>query len=175
VEIIPGQAERGSGIGLRLFGFIPESRSPVSPLLKQLTKALPERAAHLGYEKHDPVSHKQWQLAQWRDDEDVERGIFGKCRWRRRGIATAATNRRSSVRGRRASPVSTTRSFRYRGGHERASDSDTRKRPLVEVSPALICNVTEEMVEEVKIWQNRPLDTWRNLLKQKLRVELNKR
>jgi transposase-like protein len=43
------------------------------------------------------------------------------------------------------------------------------------VSPALISNVTEEMVEEVKIWQNRPLDTWRNLLKQKLRVELNKR
>jgi transposase-like protein len=28
----------------------------------------------------------------------------------------------------------------------------------VEVSPTLISNVTEEVMEEVKSWQNRPLD-----------------
>jgi putative transposase len=28
----------------------------------------------------------------------------------------------------------------------------------VEVSPTLISNVTEAVMEEVKIWQNRPLD-----------------
>ena len=118
--------------------------APIAPkatevdLAQKPTKAVPERAAHLGYEKHDPASHKQWQLAQWRDDEDAERGILGKCRGRRRAITTAATNRRSSVRGRRASPVSTTRSFRCMGAHERVRFRDTGKRPLVEVSPALI-------------------------------------
>jgi putative transposase len=28
----------------------------------------------------------------------------------------------------------------------------------VEISPTLISNVTNEVIEEVKVWQNRPLD-----------------
>ena len=51
----------------------PEDIIGENGLLKQLTKALLERAMqaemtdHLGYEKHDPAGQQQRQLAQRRD------------------------------------------------------------------------------------------------------------
>ena len=95
----------------------PEDIIGENGLLKQLTKALLERAmqaemtAHLGYEKHDAAGHNSGNSRNGAMTKTLK-GDFGEMRWRPRAIATAATNRRSSAKARRASPVLTTRSFR---------------------------------------------------------------
>ena len=59
----------------------PEDIVGENGLLKQLTKAVLERAIqaeltdHLGYEKHDPVGHKSGQLAQRQEPKEVEGGV----------------------------------------------------------------------------------------------------
>src|ERR1700682_6508836 len=89
----------------------PEDIIGENGLLKQLTKAVLERAMqvemteHRGYEKHDPAGNNSGNSRNGATTKTLKKATSGRCRWRRRGIATAATNRRSSVRGRRASPV----------------------------------------------------------------------
>ncbi len=82
---------------------------------------------------------------------------------RRRGIATAATNRRLSVRR-----TDTFHSFdddkidlhvRARGMSTREIQGHLEEIYKVEVSPTLISNVTEAVMEEVKSWQSRALDS----------------
>ncbi len=100
----------------------PEDILGENGLLKQLTKALLERAMqaemteHLGYEKHDPAGHNSGKLAQWRDDQDAE-GRF------RRDAAGDATRSQRQLRTEdhrqepgHVSPASTTRSSRCTHG-----------------------------------------------------------
>ncbi len=95
----------------------PEDIIGENGLLKQLTKALLERAMqvemtdHLGYEKHDPVGNNSGNSRNGATTKTLK-GDFGEMPWRdAAGIATAATNRRLSVKDRHVSQASTTRSF----------------------------------------------------------------
>ena len=104
----------------------PEDIIGENGLLKQLTKALLERAMqaelteHLGYEKHDPAGHNSGNSRNGGTTKTLK-GDFGqmpletpamtgRSRSRCRAIATAAMNRRSSAKARRGSPASTTKS-----------------------------------------------------------------
>ena len=99
----------------------PEDIIGENGLLKQLTKALLERAMqaemteHLGYEKHDPVGNNSGNSRNGGTTKTLK-GDFGECRWRRRAIATAATSRKSSAKARRVSLASTTKSSRCMRG-----------------------------------------------------------
>jgi hypothetical protein len=93
----------------------PEDIIGENGLLKQLTKALLERAmqaemtGHLGYEKHDPAGNNSGNSRNGATTKTLK-GDFGG-RWRRRAIATAVTSRRLSERTRPVSLASTTKSF----------------------------------------------------------------
>ncbi len=71
----------------------PEDLIGEQGLLKQLTKALVERAMqaelthHLGYEKHDRRGEAQRQRAQRHQQEDHRRAISGKPRSKCRATA----------------------------------------------------------------------------------------
>ena|SRR5438105_10366351 len=92
----------------------PEDIIGENGLLKQLTKAVLERALeaeiseHLGYEKHDPVGQHSGNTRNGKNRKTLQ-GDFGELELRRRGIARARSSRRSWPNGRRAGPVSTTR------------------------------------------------------------------
>ena len=78
----------------------PEDIIGENGLLKQLTKALLERAMqaemteHLGYEKHDPAGHHSGNSRNGETTKTLK-GDFGEWRWRPRATATAASSRRS--------------------------------------------------------------------------------
>src|ERR1044071_7344735 len=86
------------------------------------------------------------------------RAVLARCRSKCRGIAMGASSHRSLRSIRRASPALTRTSFRCtHGAYQRVRSSSTSIYH-VEVSPALISSVTDEVIEEVKTWQNRQLD-----------------
>src|SRR5216683_2432360 len=106
-------------------------------LLKQLTKAILERAlhaeltTHLGYEKlevpRDRVASFEPQMV-----------AKGQTRWH--GFDDRIL------------------SLYARGMTTREIQGHLEEMYQVEVSPTLISNVTEAVMEEVKAWQSRPLD-----------------
>src|SRR5271170_1192416 len=83
-----------------------------------------------------------------------------RSRLRFRATATAALSRRLSPKGRPASTVSMTGS----SASMPAGCRFARSRPICRnftgssVSPDLISRVTDAVLEEVREWQNRPLD-----------------
>src|ERR1700733_1270430 len=95
----------------------PEDIIGENGLLKQLTKAVLERAMqaemseHLGYEKHDPAGNNSGNSRNGVSAKTLK-GESERCPWRRRGTATAAMSRRLWPRGRRAGRASTIKSFR---------------------------------------------------------------
>src|SRR6266702_3505360 len=144
----------------------PEDIIGENGLLKQLTKALPERAMqaelteHLGYEKHDPAGHNsgnsrngvttktlkgdfgEMPLETPRDrNGSYEPKIIGKSQTRFTGFDDKII------------------SMYARGMSTREIQGHLEEIYKVEVSPTLISNVTEAVMEEVKIWQSRPLDS----------------
>jgi putative transposase len=143
----------------------PEDIIGESGLLKQLTKAVLERALaaemteHLGYEKHAAEGRNggnsrngktkkklqgdfgQIELETPRDrDGSFEPRIVGKRQTRFTGFDDKIL------------------SMYARGMSTREIQGHLEEIYGIEVSPALISNVTEAVVEEVKAWQNRPLD-----------------
>ena len=143
----------------------PEDLIGENGLLKQLTKALLERAMraelteHLGYEKHDPAGHNsgnsrngvttktlkgdfgEMTLETPRDrDGSFEPKIVGKGQTRFTGFDDKII------------------SMYARGMSAREIQGHLEEIYKVEVSPALISNVTEAVMDEVKNWQNRPLE-----------------
>jgi len=143
----------------------PEDIIGENGLLKQLTKALLERAMqaemtdHLGYEKHDPVGHNSGNSRNGATTKTLK-GEFGEMPLEtprdRNGsyepkIVAKGQTRWTGFDDKIISMYSRGMSTREIQGHL----EDMYK---VEVSPQLISNVTEEVMEEVKIWQNRPLD-----------------
>lgn len=134
-------------------------------LLKQLTKALVERAMqaemnqHLGYEKHDPagansgnsrngVTHKtltgefgELEIATPRDrNGEFEPQIVRKNQRRWTGFDDKIL------------------SMYARGMTTREIEGHLREMYQVEVSPSLISEVTEGVMEQARAWQNRPLE-----------------
>ena len=143
----------------------PEDIIGENGLLKQLTKAILERALkvelteHVGYEKHDPAGHNSGNSRNGTTTKKLK-GEFGEIDLEtprdRNGsfepaIVSKGQTRFSGFDDKIISMYS-------RGMTTREIEGHLKEIYGVEVSPTLISNVTEAVMEEVKTWQDRPLD-----------------
>lgn len=143
----------------------PEDIIGENGLLKQLTKALLERAMnaemthHLGYQKHDRKGYHSGNSRNGSSGKTVK-GDFGSME------LEVPRDRNGSFEP-QIVPKHQTRftgfddkiiSMYARGMSTREIEGHLKEIYGVEVSPALISEVTEAVSEEVKAWQNRPLE-----------------
>lgn len=134
-------------------------------LLKQLTKAVLERAMqaeltdHLGYEKHSSEGDNSGNSRNGRSKKTLK-GDFGN-------LPLEVPRDRNSTFDPKIVPKGQTRfegfddkilSLYARGMTTREIQAHLEEIYQVEVSPALISSVTDAVLDEVKAWQNRPLD-----------------
>src|SRR5881227_2660117 len=134
-------------------------------LLKQLTKALVERAMnaelshHLGYEKHSAEGRGSGNNRNGKSRKKVQ-GDFG-------AVEIEVPRDRNGTYDPKIIPKHERRfsgfdekilSMYARGMSTRDIQSHLEEMYGVEVSPALISQVTDAVLEEVRAWQNRPLD-----------------
>lgn len=146
-------------------GHRPQDIAGENGLLKQLTKALLERAMqaemtdHLGYEKHDPVGYNSGNSRNGKTRKKVK-GEFGE-------IEVETPRDRNGTFEPKILPKNQTRftgfddkilSMYSRGMTTREIQAHLEEIYGVEVSPTLISNVTEAVQDEVRAWQNRPLE-----------------
>ncbi len=143
----------------------PEDIVGENGLLKQLTKAVLERALnaelsdHLGYEKHDPAGHKSGNSRNGKSSKKLK-GDFGEI-----GLETPR-DRNGSFEPKIVAKHQTRftgfddkiLSMYARGMTTREIQAHLEEIYQVEVSPTLISNVTEAVQDEVKAWQSRPLE-----------------
>jgi putative transposase len=143
----------------------PEDLIGETGLLKQLTKALLERALgaeltqHLGYEKHDPGGYNSGNSRNGTSAKTVK-GEFGE-------ITVETPRDRNSSFEPQILKKHQTRfngfdekilSMYARGMTTREIQGHLQEMYGVEVSPTLISEVTDGVMEEVKAWQSRPLE-----------------
>ena len=143
----------------------PEDLIGETGLLKQLTKALLERALgaeltqHLGYEKHDPAGYHSGNSRNGASAKTVK-GEFGE-------ITVETPRDRNSSFEPQILKKRQTRfdgfddkilSMYARGMTTREIQGHLQEMYGVEVSPTLISDVTDAVIEEVKAWQSRPLE-----------------
>src|SRR5215207_6506945 len=134
-------------------------------LLKQLTKAVLERAMqaeltdHLGYEPHDAAGDNSGNSRNGKSRKTLK-GDFGE-------LPLEVPRDRNSTFEPQIVPKGQARfdgfddkilSLYARGMTTREIQAHLEEIYQVEVSPALISSVTDAVIEEVKSWQNRPLD-----------------
>jgi len=134
-------------------------------LLKQLTKTLIERAMnaemshHLGYEKHAPEGRGSGNNRNGNSSKRVQ-GDFG-------AVEIEVPRDRNGTFEPKIIPKHERRfsgfdekilSMYARGMSTRDTQGHLEEQYGVEVSPALISQVTDAVMEEVRAWQNRPLD-----------------
>lgn len=134
-------------------------------LLKQLTKAVLERAMqaeltdHLGYEKHDASGDNSGNSRNGKSRKTLK-GEFGR-------LPLEVPRDRNSTFDPQIVPKGQTRfsgfddkilSLYARGMTTREIQAHLEEIYQVEVSPSLISSVTDAVLEEVRAWQNRPLD-----------------
>jgi putative transposase len=134
-------------------------------LLKQLTKALVERAMnaemnhHLGYEKHGAAGRGSGNSRNGKSRKKIQ-GDFGS-------VEIEVPRDRKGTYEPQIIPKHERRfagfdekilSMYARGMTTRDIQSHLEEMYGVEVSPALISEVTDSIVEEVKAWQTRPLE-----------------
>lgn len=146
-------------------GHRPQDIAGENGLLKQLTKALLERAMqaeltdHLGYEKHDAAGHNSGNSRNGKSKKKLK-GDFGE-------IDLETPRDRNSTFEPKIVPKHQTRwtgfddkilSMYARGMSTREIQAHLEEIYGVEVSPTLISNVTEAVQDEVRAWQNRPLE-----------------
>src|SRR5438067_2815764 len=149
----------------------PEDLISETGLLRQLTKALIERAMnaelthHLGYEKHDPAGYNSGNSRNGTSPKTVK-GEFGEI------VLETARDRNGSFEP-QIVPKHRTRfdgfddkilSMYARGMTTREIQGHLQQMYGVEVSPALISGVTDAVMDEVKAWQSRPLEPIYGLL-----------
>ena len=143
----------------------PEDLIGETGLLRQLTKALLERALgaeltqHLGYEKHDPAGYHSGNSRNGASAKTVK-GEFGE-------ITVETPRDRNSSFEPQILKKHQTRfdgfddkilSMYARGMTTREIQGHLQEMYGVEVSPTLISDVTDAVMEEVKAWQSRPLE-----------------
>ncbi len=134
-------------------------------LLKQLTKAVLERAMqaeltdHLGYEKHEPAGKNSGNSRNGASKKTLK-GDFGE-------LPLEVPRDRNATFEPLIVPKGQTRfdgfddkilSLYARGMTTRDIQRHLQEIYQVEVSPALISNVTEAVLEEVTAWQAHPLE-----------------
>lgn len=143
----------------------PEDLIGENGLLKQLTKALVERAmtaemtAHLGYEKNDPSGKNSGNSRNGNSKKTIK-GEFGN-------LDIAVPRDRNSTFEPVIIPKGETRftgfddkiiSMYARGMTTRDIQGHLKELYGVEVSPTLVSQVTDAITEEITLWQNRPLE-----------------
>jgi putative transposase len=143
----------------------PEDVLGENGLIKQLTKGLLEKmlaaelTTHLGYEKHDPAGYGSGNSRNGSSKKRVK-GEFGE-------VDLAVPRDRAATFEPKIVPKGQTRipgfddkilSLYARGMTTRDIQAHLEEMYQVEVSPALISNVTDAVLEEVQAWQSRPLD-----------------
>ena len=143
----------------------PEDLIGDNGLLKQLTKALVERAmkaemtAHLGYDKHDPAGKKSGNSRNGKSKKTIK-GEFGN-------LEIAVPRDRNSTFEPVIIPKGETRftgfddkiiSMYARGMTTRDIQAHLHEMYGVEISPTLVSQVTDAITEEITLWQNRPLE-----------------
>lgn len=143
----------------------PEDIIGENGLLKQLTKALLERALqaelteHVGYEKHDPAGNNSGNSRNGTSKKSLK-GDFGEIE------LETPRDRNGSFEPKIVSKGQTRFtgfddkiiSMYSRGMTTREIEGHLKEMYGIEVSPTLVSNVTEAVMEEVKAWQSRPLD-----------------
>jgi putative transposase len=143
----------------------PEDLIGETGLLKQLTKALLERALgaeltqHLGYEKHDPAGYRNGNARNGTSVKTVK-GEFGEI------TVEAPRDRNASFEPQ----ILKKHQRRWEGFDDKIVSMYARGMTTceiqghlqemygVEVSPSLISEVTDAVMEEVRMWQSRPLE-----------------
>lgn len=143
----------------------PEDLIGENGLLKQLTKRLLERAMqaeltdHLGYEKHEPAGNNSGNSRNGNYKKRVK-GEFGN-------LDVAVPRDRNASFEPVILPKGESRftgfddkiiSMYARGMTTRDIQGHLEEIYGVQVSPTLVSQVTEAVTEEIKLWQNRPLD-----------------
>jgi len=143
----------------------PEDLLGENGLLKQLTKAVLERAMqaelthHLGYDKHDPKGHNSGNSRNGKSKKTLK-GDFGS-------MPIEVPRDRNSTFEPQIVPKGQTRfegfddkilSLYARGMTTRQIKQHLEEIYQVEISPSLISSVTDAITDEVKAWQSRPLD-----------------
>ncbi|MGH8398203.1 MAG: IS256 family transposase [Gammaproteobacteria bacterium] len=143
----------------------PEDLLGEQGLLKQLTKAIVERALqaemteHLGHDKHQPVENEAGNTRNGRSQKTLK-GDFG-------ALPIEIPRDRHGTFEPQLVPKHQTRwtgfddnilSLYARGMTVREIQGHLEEMYGTEVSPALISSVTDAVLDEVKAWQARPLD-----------------
>lgn len=143
----------------------PEDLIGEDGLLKQLTKAIVERALqaemaeHLGHGKHEPVVNETGNARNGRSHKTLK-GEFGEM------AIELPRDRQSSFEPQIITKHQThwrgfdnkILSLYARGMTVREIQSHLEEMYGTEVSPSLISSVTDAVIEEVTAWQSRPLD-----------------
>lgn len=134
-------------------------------LLKQLTKALLERAMqaelthHLGYDKHDPAGYGSGNSRNGVTPKTLQ-GDFGQLVIETPRDRNGTFQPQIVPKGQRrfAGFDDQILALYARGVSVRDIQAHLQQIYGVEVSPTLISTVTEAVYEEVKAWQSRPLE-----------------
>jgi putative transposase len=143
----------------------PEDIVGENGLLRQLTKALLERAleaeltSHLGYEKHDPAGYKSGTARNGKTKKTLK-GSFGEVELETPRDRNGSFEPKIVAKGQTRFTGFDDKilSLYSRGLTTREIQGHLEEIYGVEVSPTLISNVTDAVLEEVKTWQPRPLD-----------------
>ena len=144
----------------------PEDLIGENGLLKQLTKALVERALeaemaeHLGHERNDPVANPSGNTRNGKSRKTLK-GEFGE-------LPIEVPRDRQGTFDPQIIPKHQTRwtgfdekilSLYARGMTVREIQGHLEEMYGTEVSPTLISSVTDAVIEDARAWQSRPLDT----------------
>lgn len=143
----------------------PEDIVGENGLLKQLTKAVLERALavelteHLGYEKHDPVGYKSGNSRNGKSRKSLK-GEFGEIELETPRDRNASFEPKIVAKGQTRFTGFDDKilSMYARGMTTREIQGHLEEIYGVEVSPTLISNVTDSVIDEVRSWQSRPLE-----------------
>ena len=150
-----------------------QGRKPedVNDLLKQITKAVLERALagemteHLGYEKHDPAGANTGNSRNGAMRKTLK-GDFGELELEtprdRNGEFEPQIVRKNQTRW--TGFDDKILSMYARGMSTRDIQGHLEEMYQVEVSPSLISDVTEAVMEQARAWQNRPLEPFYGLV-----------
>jgi putative transposase len=157
-----------SGISNELIdGLLEQGHKPedVHSLLKQLTKALVERAMqaemkqHLGYAKHDPAGNNSGNSRNGVTRKRLK-GDFGELEIEtprdRNGEFEPQLVKKNQTRW--SGFDDKILSMYARGMSTRDIQGHLEEMYQVPVSPSLISDVTEGVIEDARAWQNRPLE-----------------
>jgi len=147
------------------YGKRPEDIAGENGLLKQLTKAILERALdaeltdHLGYEKHDPAGYKSGNSRNGKSRKTLK-GDFGAIELETPRDRNATFEPTIVAKGqtRWTGFDDKILSMYARGMSTREIQAHLEEIYGVEVSPTLISTVTDAVQEEVRAWQSRPLE-----------------